>query len=68
MQRSFRKNKYVLTGSTNKCAKIWTPDSGKCLQELIGHNGMVTCVSVTPKADAIGNSKETSTAENQPYK
>ena len=37
----------ALTASSDKTARVWNADSGKCLQTLSGHEGIVTCVRFT---------------------
>jgi WD40 repeat protein len=40
--------RYVVTGSSDKKSRVWDVDTGQKVRELIGHEGMVTAVAVTP--------------------
>jgi WD40 repeat protein len=41
-------NRFVVTGSFDKTARIWDANNGSFLYELEGHNGSISSVAISP--------------------
>lgn len=41
----------IITGSFDKTAKIWDPETGSCLATLYGHTGEVVAAQFSSKGD-----------------
>ena len=45
--------KYLVTGDISNVVLIWEICSGNCIGKLIGHFGIVKCVTFSPKGHFI---------------
>ena len=45
LKELFRKNQLIVSGSGDKCIKIWDAGEGECLKTLKGHTGSISSVS-----------------------